>query len=119
MKPSSLQDAYFRFARLLDTVEKAPGFPKLDDLERRLLHLIALAIRERKPPLVGDIIFNSEIGSPATLSRRLTSLRNKKMIQYAEDGDGRKKYLKLTPKSDKYFTNLGELLIAAGSTKPK
>jgi DNA-binding MarR family transcriptional regulator len=119
MKSSSLQDAYFRFARLLDTLEKAPGFPQLDDLERKLLHAIALTIREKKAPLVGDIIFNNEIGSPATLSRRLSNLHNKKLIQYAEDSDGRKKYLKLTPKSDKYFAMLGELLLAASSPKAK
>ena len=117
-KPATLQDAYFRFTKLLEAVEKAPGFPGLDDLERKLLHTIAEASRSTKPVLVGDLIFSNPIGSPATLSRRLSRLHNKKLIQYGEDLDGRKKHIELTPKSEKYFERLGEIL-ASVSNKSK
>ena len=112
-KPANLQDAYFRFTKLCEAVEKAPGFPGLDDLERKLLHSIAEASRSAKPVLVGDLIFSNPIGSPATLSRRISSLHNKKLIQYGEDSDGRKKHIELTPKSEKYFERLGEILVSA------
>ncbi len=32
---SHLKDAYLRFASLLEAVEKAPGFPSLDPVEKK------------------------------------------------------------------------------------
>ena len=117
-KTVNLQDAYFRFTKLLEAVEKAPGFPGLDDVERKLLHSVAEAKRSAKPLLVGDLIFSNPIGSPATLSRRISSLHDKNLIQYAGNVDGRKKHIELTSKSEKYFERLGEIL-AVASNKSK
>ena len=114
-KTVNLQDAYFRFTRLLEAAEKAPGFPRLDDIERKLLHSVAEASRSEKPLLVGDLIFSNPIGSPATLSRRISSLHDKNLIQYGGDADGRKKHIVLTPKSEKYFERLGEILASVGN----
>ena len=117
MKSSTLQDAYFRFTQLLVTLENSPSFPKLDDVEGKLLHTIAIATRSGKLLLVGDLIFANKLGSPATLHRRLGKLIETELIQYAEDADARKKFLELTPKSQKYFNKLGECLMKASTTK--
>jgi hypothetical protein len=117
MKSTAFQDAYFRFTQLLVTLENSPSFPKLDDVEGKLLHSIALATRSGQALLVGDIIFSNKLGSPATLHKRLGKLIEKDLIQYAEDTDARKKFLELTPKSQKYFNKLGECLLKASTLK--
>jgi len=100
----------------METMEQAPHFPKLDDLEKKLLDSIANASYAGKPFLISDVIFANQIGSPATLSRRLNSLVQKELIVYSIGDDSRKKFLELTPKSKKYFAKLDELIVLA-STK--
>jgi len=118
-KRSTLQNAYFRFNKLMETLEQGPAFPKLDDIEKKLLDSIAEASYAGKPFLVSDVIFANQIGSPATLSRRLNSLVEKELIVYAIGDDSRKKFLELTPKSKKYFAKLEELILMAGSKRSK
>ncbi len=118
-KRSTLQNAYFRFNKLMETLEQGPAFPKLDDIEKKLLDSIAEASYSGKPFLVSDVIFANQIGSPATLSRRLNSLVEKELIVYSIGADSRKKFLELTPKSKKYFAKLEELILMAGSKRPK
>ncbi len=118
-KRSTLQNAYFRFNKLMETLEQGPAFPKLDDIEKKLLDSIAEASYSGKPFLVSDVIFANQIGSPATLSRRLNSLVEKELIVYSIGDDSRKKFLELTPKSKKYFAKLEELILMAGSKRPK
>jgi DNA-binding MarR family transcriptional regulator len=118
-KKSTLQNAYFRFNKLMETMEQGPGFPKLDDIEKKLLDSIAEASYAGKPFLVSDVIFANQIGSPATLSRRLNSLVDKELIFYAIGSDSRKKFLELTPKSKKYFAKLEELILLASSKRTK
>jgi len=110
----ALHNAYFRFNKLLEALEQGQQFPRLDDLEKKLLNLIAEASYDSKPFLVSDVIFSSSIGSPATLSRRLNSLAKKNLIVYMNGDDGRKKFLELTSKSKKYFTELEKLILLAG-----
>ncbi|MDP3621909.1 MAG: hypothetical protein Q8R65_08330 [Polynucleobacter sp.] len=110
MKTSPLQEAYFRFVRLLTTLESSSAFPELDDIERSLLNTIALRSLEGKPILVGDIIFLNKAGSPATLHRRLSKLLKADLIRHGSDIDGRKKYLELTPRAQDYFAKLGECI---------
>ena len=110
---TTFQNAYFRLIKLIEGFERGQYAPKLDDLEKKLLDSIAEASYAGKPFLVSDVIFANQIGSPATLSKRLNSLVKKELIMYAIGDDGRKKFLELTPKSKKYFTKLGELIFLA------
>jgi DNA-binding HxlR family transcriptional regulator len=113
MKPSPLQEAYFRFVRLLETLEGESDFPVVDDIERSLLNFIALHAIQGKQLLVGDVIFLNKSASPATLNRRLSKLARAGFIRYGSDPDGRKKYLELTPKSQDYFAKLGQCITSA------
>ena len=110
MKTSPLQEAYFRFVRLLQTLESSPAFPGLDDVERSLLNYIALHSIEGKSLLVSDVIFLNKAASPATLQRRLAKLVESDLIRHGSDIDGRKKYLELTPRAQDYFAKLGECI---------
>ncbi len=109
-----LSDAYIRFTKFMEAVEKAPGFPLLDEVEKKLLQRIAVQESSNIPVLVGDLVFSNPAGSPATINRRLTGLQKKKLIQYVSDQDGRKKFIKLTKKSKNYFNKLGEVIVLAG-----
>jgi DNA-binding MarR family transcriptional regulator len=119
LKKSALENAYFRFNKLMETLEQGPSFPKLDEIEKKLLDSIAEASYAGKPFLVSDVIFANQVGSPATLSRRLNSLVEKGLIVYSIGDDSRKKFLELTPKSKKYFAKLEELILMAGSKGSK
>lgn len=113
MQSTLLSDAYLRFVRLLETLEGSPSFPKLDPIEKRLLEFIAIHEQDGKAILVGDVIYLNDIGSPATLHRRLQRLKNHDLVRYGEDIDGRKKYLELTPKAKDYCAKLGKCLMRA------
>ena len=54
---TTLPNAYFRFNKLMETLEQGPAFPKLDDIEKKLLDSIAQASYAGKPFLVSDVIF--------------------------------------------------------------
>ena len=113
MQSTLLADAYFRFIKLLETLEDAPSLPKLDCVERRLIEFIALHEVGKKPLLVSDVIYLNSIASPATLHRRISYLVDAGYIRHGADIDGRKKYLELTPKAMDYFSKLGKCIVKA------
>lgn len=114
---TTLQSAYFRFNKLMETMEQGSTFPKLDEIEKKLLNSIAEASLSGRPYLISDVIFANDIGSPATLSRRLSGLVDKELIAYSVGDDNRKKFLELTPKSKKYFAKLDELILLASAKR--
>jgi len=108
--------AYLEFVRNTAKLKEASRLPPLDMVEQSLLDTIASNVAEGKPSLlVGDIIYSKQIGSPATLQRRLSKLAEADFIRYGSDPDGRKKYLELTPKAIDYIGKLGECIRAAAS----
>lgn len=113
MKSAFVLNAYLRFTRLLEALEGASKLVRLDDTEKKLLDLVAINYYYGKPLLVSQAIYLSKLGSPATLHRRLSNLQKEDYIRYADDIDGRKKYLELTPKSKDYFAGLGRCVIKA------
>ena len=102
--------------RLTTQLENQSKIPELDEIERGLLNVIAINLGEDRPLLVSDIIYLRQIGSVATLHRRLSKLVDADFIRFSNDVDGRKKYLELTPKSIDYIAKLGEC-IAVAATK--
>ena len=111
MKQSLLGDVHFRFLRLLTILETSPTFPHLDSVERRLLEFIAMHESNGRGPLVSETIYSSDIGSPATLHRRIAVLIKHELLRHGDDIDGRKKYLELTPKAKNYFAELGKCIL--------
>ena len=113
LKPSLMQEVYFRFVGLLGALEGGSNFPVLDEVERSLLNFIATHAIQGKSLLVGDAIFLNRSASPATLNRRLSKLALAGLIRYGSDPDGRKKYLELTSKSHDYFAKMGQCITGA------
>ncbi len=113
MKNKDLQEIYFRFLNLVRSVEGLPGFPKLDATENQLLNEVAAKWKQGERLLVSDAIAMREIGSPATLHARLKQLRDKNMVTYVIETDGRKKYIEPTDTALKYFSQISNCMIQA------
>ncbi len=113
MKNKDLQEIYFRFLNLVRSIEELPSFPKLDATENQLLNEVATRWMNGERLLVSDAIAMREIGSPATLHARLKQLRDKNMVTYVVESDGRKKYIEPTPVALKYFSDISNCMLQA------
>lgn len=113
MKSKELQDIYFRFLNLVRSIEELPDFPKLDATENELLNMVASQWKKGERLLVSDAIAMRQIGSPATLHARLKQLREKDMINYVIETDGRKKYIEPTDMALKYFSQISDCMVQA------
>jgi len=115
-KNKDLQSVYFRFLNLVRSVDQLSVFPKLDATETELLNHISIEWRHGRRLLVSDAIALKSIGSPATLHSRLKLLRDKDMITYTIEADGRKKFIEPTEQTLDYFAELSNCMLKA--TKP-
>ncbi len=108
-------ETYLCFVRLTEQLESKSKIPELDEIEQGLLNVIALHLSEGRSLLVSDVIYLKQIGSAATLHRRLSKLAKEDLIRFSNDVDGRKKNLELSPKAIDYFAKLGECIAVAAS----
>ena len=112
-----LTQAYMRFLRLAKAIEGDKITPNLDANERALLEALALSWHAGEPMTVMQAMALKELGSPATMHRRISRLRKLDMIETQEDPhDTRIKRLVLTATAQEYFAQLGQTLQLAMST---
>lgn len=108
---SPLASAYFRFLQLARAVEALPDGAPMDANESALLEAVVLRWYEGHTMTVREAIHLATLGSPATLHKRITRLRNKEMLAtYSEPGDRRAKFLIPTQQALDYFDRLGQSL---------
>lgn len=106
--------AYARFLNALDSLDRISPSKKLDAIEEQLLNHIYLESVNGEKLLVGDVILLAQFGSQATLHGRLKNLVGKGYIQLLEDkGDGRRKSLQITIKTEKHYQQLSDCLSKA------
>jgi DNA-binding MarR family transcriptional regulator len=118
-KRSPTENAYLRFLQLAKAIQSLPDAPLLDANENALLEAIALRWFENKPMTVREAIGISQLGSPATLHKRITRLRNRDLVQtFNQPDDKRAKYLIPTDKSIAMFKDFGKKMNAAISATP-
>jgi hypothetical protein len=107
-EPAPLAQAYFRFLQLARAVEALPTSSLMDANEAALLEAVVLKWHEGAPMTVREAIQLAELGSPATLHKRVTRLRQKELLTtYSEPSDRRAKFLVPTPRAMAYFSHLG------------
>lgn len=105
---SPLANAYLRFLQLAKAVQNLPDAAPMDANEAALLEAVVLRWHEGQPMTVREAIGLAELGSPATLHKRVTRLRQKDMLDArTELGDRRAKFLVPTEKTLAYFDHLG------------
>ncbi|MGF6609348.1 DNA-binding MarR family transcriptional regulator [Paraburkholderia sp. WSM4175] len=101
-------DIYLRFLQLSEALRGLPTLPGLDPLEERILEFVARATPAKNRLSVRDMMAQSELGSPATLHARITSMREKGWIMLSDTEDARRKQIELTPAALRHFDKLGE-----------
>jgi Fe-S-cluster formation regulator IscX/YfhJ len=117
IKVSNKDNPYLRFLQLAKAIQNLPDGQILDANENALLEAIALHWFEQKPMTVREAIGLSELGSPATLHKRITRLRNSGMVEaFNQPDDKRAKYLIPTEKTLAMFNAFGKKMTAVAST---
>jgi len=114
-----LATAYLRFLQLARSIQALPEGPGLDANEKALLEAVVVRWHEGSPMTVREAINLTELGSPATLHKRVTRLRQKDLLAAAnQEGDRRAKFLIPTPRTLAYFNDLGQSLHTAQAPHP-
>ena len=118
-KQSNTENVYLRCLQLAKAIQSLPDAPLLDANENALLEAIALRWFENKPMTVREAIGLSELGSPATLHKRITRLRNRDLVEtFSQADDKRAKYLIPTEKTLAMFKDFGKKMnTAIGSAR--
>ncbi|MFM8864460.1 MAG: hypothetical protein ACKOFG_05980 [Limnohabitans sp.] len=108
---SPLASAYLRFLQLARAIEALPAGQSMDANESALLEAVVLRWHAGQTMTVREAIHLTELGSPATLHKRITRLRNKQLLStHSEPGDRRAKYLVPTEQALAYFHQLGQTM---------
>ena len=111
---STKSNPYLRFLQLAKAIQNLPDAPLLDANENALLDAIALRWYEQKPMTLREAIALSELGSPATLHKRITRLRDRDLVKtFSQADDKRAKFLIPTEKSLAMFNDYGKKMSSA------
>ena len=114
---SATANAYMRFLQLARAVQQLPDAPQLDANEKALLEEIVLRWFENRVMTVREAIGLSHLGSPATLHKRITRLRQKDLLKtFNQTEDKRAKYLIPTDKTIALFGDFGKKMSTAIAT---
>lgn len=106
--PSPLAGAYLRFLQLARAVQELPDGSAMDANENALLEAVVLRWHEGQTMTVREAISLEHLGSPATLHKRITRLREKGMLTTLnQEGDRRAKFLVPTERTLEHFSQLG------------
>lgn len=116
---SPLASAYFRFLQLAKALDHLSADEVMDANESALLEAVVLRWHEGQPMTVREAINLAELGSPATLHKRVTRLRQKDMLAtYSEPNDRRAKYLVPTDRALSHFEQLGRSMQQVHGVQP-
>ena len=106
--------AYMRFLQLARSVQQLPDGLQLDANEKALLEEIVLSWFENRVMTVREAIGLKHLGSPATLHKRITRLRQKNLLKtFNQPEDKRAKYLIPTDQTIAMFGDFGKKMNAA------
>ena len=111
---SATANAYMRFLQLARAVQQLPDAPQLDANEKALLEEIVLRWYENRVMSVREAIGLTHLGSPATLHKRITRLRQKDLLKtFNQPDDKRAKYLIPTDRTMSLFGDFGKKMNTA------
>jgi len=107
----SFSQTYIQHLIQVQAVSRLPRFPQLDAVENRMLGILASSWHEAKPITVLEAMVMLPEISTSTAHRRLTALRQKRMIDLVLDEEDRRiKYLIPTKATHRYFAQLGRCM---------
>lgn len=109
-KITKIAAAYLRFTELARAL-KDQSSTELDPNHRVFLERIVFAWSNQNPLTVRNAISLSDLGSAATLHKRVDKLRHLGFIEDEKiEGDHRRKFLIPTQKTIDYFERLGSVM---------
>jgi DNA-binding MarR family transcriptional regulator len=114
--PRRPADIYLRFLQLAEAVRGLPSLPALDPLEERILAIVARASQDDQRLSVRDLMGKKELGAPATVHSRLTSMREKGWLTLSDTEDTRRKQVELTQDALKHFDKLSKCMLKAAAS---
>jgi len=108
--------AYLRLVKIILSLEKQAPFRDLDQESIKLLEVIALGELEGTPLQVTKAMELKHIASPASIHRKLETLRTQGLIEHVfVEGNRRTKYLKPTELALTHYERLSqEMRLLAG-----
>ena len=108
-KSHSTASVYLRFLQLAKAIQQLPDAQQIDANEKALLEEVALRWFENRTMTVREAIALAHLGSPATLHKRITRLRQKDLLMtFNQPEDKRAKYLIPTEKTIAMFGDFGK-----------
>lgn len=109
--------AYLRYLQLTQAIQVLPAGLEMDPNEEALLQAVVLKWYEQDPMTVREAIDLEKLGSPATLHKRISRLREKEMLNaLSQEGDRRAKFLIPSERTLDYFDTLGQSMQQAQTT---
>jgi DNA-binding MarR family transcriptional regulator len=104
-------DVYFNFVELVKGINSSGSMVNIDPEAKLLLDEIAVHQNRNAPLTVSELMALSSIASPATIHRKLNALIDEDLVEVQFEGKNRRtKYLVVTSKANKYFTQLSGAL---------
>jgi len=97
---------YIEFLRQRNEIGRNHLSKKLDMACHQLLDLIVIAMHEKRELSVSDALALQEVGSPATIHKKLQILRDFDLVSASFTTDKRTKVLKLTDKARAYYDEI-------------
>lgn len=102
---------YLKFLHLAHAMRQMPSLPALDNIEERLLNMLATAWYANQRIPVSEAARMVPDASERTVYRRLKTLESKGLIAFGADAnDQRVRYVMPTTRTDQYFDRLGRCL---------
>lgn len=102
---------YFQFLKLSQSVQNNDQGQGLSPTETDLLKEVVLRDFEGRAFSVSEALALKNLGSPATLHKRLQRLREAGLLSFTKEiTDKRTKYLIATPLAIQYFERMGDAM---------
>jgi len=108
-----MMNNYCAFLRQKNEIRKAYLPKKLDWACLQLLDLILIAIQEKKEFSVSNAMLLTEVGSPATIHKKLQILRDFDLVTASFTTDKRTKFIKPTNKAIAYYDEIARAFCSA------
>lgn len=110
-----MKQIYLRYLVLAETLRKSNiDLSDIDEIGKKLLETIAIKSAQGQPMVVTQTMELSDIASPATIHRRIETLKKAGLIKVFQTEQNQKiKYLVPTQTSIDYFEKLGKFMASA------
>ena len=108
-----MMNDYCEFLRQRNEIGRTYLSKKLDTACLQLLDLIVIAMHEKKELSGSKALALSEVGSPATIHKKLQILRDFDLVDASFTTDKRTKVLQLTEKAKAYYEEIAKAFRAA------